>query len=130
LVRTSYNVRTVIFGDYIEFALVLHKYTDLPTHIREYYQEIGHGWAMNNHTSYAYVVSSLDLPGCYDYALPQSFFDQYMRETGHAPHGVWYYPPRGEPNHLFGEFLAIDTCLDRLAEKADAALAAAELQTV
>jgi len=99
----------------------LHRTDEIPAAMQEWYFPISPDWSITRYTSISEVAVAIDL-GSFDYALPQLFCDDYMQTHGEPPRGVWLYPPRGEPNHLFGEFLPLQTMFDRLAKIATTTL--------
>lgn len=100
------------------------RWEEIPLKVQPSYQRIPNPewgkWAIPDHACLRDIVEPLNLPGCYDYALPQDFFDQYLKENGVAPRGIWYYPPHGNRNHLFGEFVSLQSLLWKLANLAEA----------
>jgi len=91
----------------------LHLTNEIPVAMQEWYFPISPEWSIARHTSISEVVHAIGL-GAFDYALPQWFFDEYINDHGHAPRGVWFYPPRGQTNHLFGVFLSLESMFKSL----------------
>lgn len=61
------------------------------------------GWWINPNVSARDLLEAADLPGTYDYAVPQGWLDKEIEggyEWEGLNRGVWYYPPQS----LFGEF--------------------------
>jgi hypothetical protein len=60
------------------------------------------------------IVEAAGIRGGHDYAFPQDFFDEYMRQKGERPLGVWWY---GDPAfRLMGRFLPLSELLEKLGE--------------
>lgn len=54
----------------------------------------------------------------FDWSKPQAWFDAYLKEHGEVPDGVWYYPPKPDPDWLFGRFVAFSEAIERLGQAA------------
>lgn len=52
----------------------------------------------------------------FDWSKPQAWFDAYIAEHGVAPHGVWYYPPKPDPDWLGGRFVSVDEAIKRFGQ--------------
>lgn len=59
-------------------------------------------WYKKDTDWYKFVFRS----GYFDYALPQSFFDEYMAEHGQPPRGVWCYEKEYNCSPVFGTFIS------------------------
>lgn len=120
---TKYG-RQICFGG----KLYVYQTAQIPAASREYYVSFGpplnqDAWSFYQGATIGNLVAALELPGAYDYALPQNFWNEYFAQHGEAPRGIWYYPPCGEPDHLYGKFISLQDIYYRLAAKCEKLLA-------
>lgn len=59
-------------------------------------------WYRKDTDFYKFVFRS----GYFDYALPQSFFDEYMQKHNKEPRGVWCYEKEYHCDTVFGTFVS------------------------
>jgi hypothetical protein len=52
----------------------------------------------------------------FDWSKPQAWFDAYLAEHGKVPDGFWYYPPKPDPDWLYGRFVGFDEALEKLGQ--------------
>jgi hypothetical protein len=84
-------------------------------------------WVNLEYVTIGELSKAASLPGAYDYALPQDWFNEYLARKGEAPRGVWWYPPKEDKEDgkywLGGRFMGVPELLERVGK---ALLAAGE----
>lgn len=60
---------------------------------------------LNPNCTFCQIAESIEIPGAFDYAVPQSWFEQNRPEG--LNRAVWWYPPSGQEGHLFGKPLTL-----------------------
>lgn len=64
------------------------------------------------------LAEAANLVGSYDYALPQNWFDEYMRKHKERPVGVWWYPRKDDAKDgafwLMGRFVGVPEMVERI----------------
>jgi hypothetical protein len=67
------------------------------------------------------LAEAAGLEGAYDYALPQTWFDEYLAKWGRRPVGVWWYPRKSDGEDgaywLAGRFVGVPELLERIGRR-------------
>lgn len=72
----------------------------------------GTDYYLLDHVTMGDIVKAAGIKS-FDYALPQSFFDDYTRRHGEAPRGVWSY----DDKRILGDFVSLYDLLKIIGEK-------------
>ena len=78
-------------------------------------------WIDLNQVTVRELAEAAGLPGSYDYALPQDFFNDFLKRHGERPVGVWWYPPKEDARDgkywLGGRFVSVQEMLERIGQQ-------------
>jgi hypothetical protein len=76
---------------------------------------VGNDLYLDLRTSFSQLTDSITIPGAFDFAVPQSWFNE-VRPEG-LNRAVWWYPPLGEEGHLLGKPLTLREMIQMLKKE-------------
>lgn len=76
----------------------------------------GTNYYLGEYATMGEIAKAADHYDACDFALPQSFYNDYMKRHGEPPRGVWSY----QKNRTFGEFVSLHQLLTIIGQKINA----------